>query len=97
MTNAAPSKQLGLVILAAVFVIAGSMSIPEVRNLALKSLQSLRMQKVQAVNANFSQFADANRGNDPCTCPGSAGCPFKPFLRITCTSICKIQIQSTIN
>ncbi|MBZ5660831.1 MAG: hypothetical protein LAO08_10530 [Acidobacteriia bacterium] len=60
MTNAAPSKQLGLVILAAVFVIAGSMSIPEVRNLALKSLQSLRMQKVQAVNANFSQFADAN-------------------------------------
>ena len=30
------------------------------RNAALKSLQSLRMQKVQAVNANFSQFVDAN-------------------------------------
>ena len=60
MPNTAPSKQLGLLILAVVFVVAGSLSIPGIRNMALKSLQSLRMQKVQAVNANFSQFADAN-------------------------------------
>jgi hypothetical protein len=31
-----------------------------VRNVALKSLQSLRMQKVQAVNADFSPYVDAN-------------------------------------
>lgn len=36
------------------------MAIPAVRNLALKSLQSLRMQKVQAVNADFSPYVDAN-------------------------------------
>src|SRR5665213_953959 len=43
-----------------VIVIAGSLSIPAVRNVALKSLQSLRMQKVQAVNADFSPYVDAN-------------------------------------
>ena len=59
MTPAAPLKRrvwLVLVVVAA----AGSFDIPAVRNAALKSLQSLRMQKVQAVNANFSPFVDAN-------------------------------------
>jgi hypothetical protein len=60
MAAAAPSKRVGLLLLAAVFVVAGSLSIPGIRNMALKSLLSLRLQKVQAVNANFSQFADAN-------------------------------------
>jgi hypothetical protein len=43
-----------------VVVCAAGFSIPAVRNLALKSLQSLRMQKVQAVNADFSPYVDAN-------------------------------------
>ncbi len=38
----------------------GGLSIPAVRNGAVKALGSLRMQKVQSVNANFSQFMDAN-------------------------------------
>lgn len=41
-------------------IIVGCFSIPAVRNAALKSLQSLRMQKVQAVNADFSPYVDAN-------------------------------------
>jgi hypothetical protein len=43
-----------------VVLVAGSLSIPAVRNLGLKSLQSLRMQKVQAVNADFSPYIDAS-------------------------------------
>jgi len=43
-----------------VILAAGSLSLPGVRNLAVKSLQSLRMQKVQAVNADFSPYVDAN-------------------------------------
>jgi hypothetical protein len=39
---------------------AGILSLPTVRTIALKSLQSLRMQKVEAVNVNFSPFVDAN-------------------------------------
>ena len=60
MTNPSASKRGVWLILIAVVVVAGSMSIPGVRNLALKSLQSLRVQKVQAVNANFSPYVDAN-------------------------------------
>lgn len=47
-------------ILVVVAAVAGSLSIPAVRGVAVKSLQSLRMQKVQAVNVNFSPFVDAN-------------------------------------
>ena len=47
-------------VLIAVAAVVGSLSIPAVRTAILKSLQSLRMQKVQAVNANFSPFVDAN-------------------------------------
>src|SRR5271169_6060133 len=43
-----------------VVAIGASLAMPPVRNAALKSLQSLRMQKVQAVNANFSPYIDAN-------------------------------------
>jgi hypothetical protein len=60
MTTAAPSKRRLWLALGVLVVAAGSLSAPGVRNMALKSLQLLRMQKVQAVNANFSQFADAN-------------------------------------
>jgi hypothetical protein len=59
MTTAAPlNRRVWLVLI--VLVAAGSLGIPAVRNATLKSLQSLRMQKVQAVNANFSPFVDAN-------------------------------------
>jgi hypothetical protein len=47
-------------VLIAVVIVAGGLSIPTVRNAAVKSLQSLRMQKVQAVNADFSPYIDAN-------------------------------------
>src|ERR1039458_1184211 len=60
MTTAAASQRRAWLVLAVVAIAAGSLSIPAVRNVALKSLQSLRMQKVQAVNANFSPFVDAN-------------------------------------
>jgi hypothetical protein len=43
-----------------VVLVAGSLSIPAIRNAGLKSLRSLRMQKVQAVNADFSPYVDAN-------------------------------------
>lgn len=60
MTAAKSSKRnIGLVLLV-VILFAGGLTIPAVRNLALKSLQSLRMQKVQAVNADFSPYVDAN-------------------------------------
>jgi hypothetical protein len=60
MTTTAPSNRLVWLVLIVVVLVAGSLSIPTVRNLALKSLQSLRMQKVQAVNADFSPYVDAN-------------------------------------
>src|ERR1039458_5091689 len=60
MTTAAGSQRRVWLVLIVVAIAAGSLSIPAVRNVALKSLQSLRMQKVQAVNANFSPFVDAN-------------------------------------
>src|ERR1700722_6644107 len=47
-------------VLIAVAAVVGSLSIPAVRPATLKSRQSLLMQKVQAVNANFSPFVDAN-------------------------------------
>jgi hypothetical protein len=60
MMAAAPSQRRIWLVLIVVVVIAGSFGIPTVRNLALKSLRSLRMQKVQAVNADFSPYVDAN-------------------------------------
>ena len=60
MTTAASSKRNVWLVLIVVVVVAGSLSIPAVRNVAVKSLQSLRMQKVQAVNADFSPYVDAN-------------------------------------
>jgi hypothetical protein len=60
MTTSAPSKKRIWLALVVLVVVAGSLGIPAIRNIALKSLGSLRMQKVQAVNANFSPFVDAN-------------------------------------
>ena len=60
MTAAASSQRRIWLVLIVVLVAAGSLSIPALRNVALKSLQSLRMQKVQAVNADFSPYVDAN-------------------------------------
>ncbi len=60
MTTVAPSRRRVWLVLIVVVVIAGGLSIPAVRNVALKSLQSLRMQKVQAVNADFSPYVDSN-------------------------------------
>jgi hypothetical protein len=60
MATASPSKRRIWLILIVVVLVAGSLSIPAVRNLGLKSLQSLRMQKVQAVNADFSPYIDAS-------------------------------------
>jgi hypothetical protein len=57
---AASSKRSVWLVLIVVVVVAGGLSIPAVRNVAVKSLQSLRMQKVQAVNADFSPYVDAN-------------------------------------
>jgi hypothetical protein len=60
MTTIAPSNRLVWLVLIVVVLVAGSLSVPAVRNVAMKSLQSLRMQKVQAVNADFSPYVDAN-------------------------------------
>ena len=60
MTAATSSRRGVWVVLIVVVVCAAGFGIPAVRNLALKSLQSLRMQKVQAVNADFSPYVDAN-------------------------------------
>jgi len=60
MTTSVPWKRSVWLALIVVAAAAGSLNIPAVRNAALKSMQSLRMQKVQAVNANFSPFVDAN-------------------------------------
>jgi hypothetical protein len=60
MTTEASSKRRFWLPLVVLVIAAGSLSIPAVRNVALKSLQSLRMQKVQAVNADFSPYVDAN-------------------------------------
>ena len=58
--NRGSSNRGVLLVLAALVIVAGCFGIPGVRNAALKSLQSLRMQKVQAVNADFSPYVDAN-------------------------------------
>src|SRR6202049_2413307 len=60
MATAASSKRNVWLVLIVVVIVAGSLSIPAVRNAAVKSLQSLRMQKVQAVNADFSPYVDAS-------------------------------------
>ena len=60
MTAATSSQKSIWLILLVIVIAGGSLSIPAVRNVALKSLQSLRMQKVQAVNADFSPYVDAN-------------------------------------
>ena len=60
MTAAASSKKGVWLILLVVVIVAGGLGIPAIRNVALKSLQSLRVQKVQAVNADFSPYVDAN-------------------------------------
>jgi hypothetical protein len=60
MTAAASSRRGLWVVLIIVVVCVVGLSIPGVRNLAVKSMQSLRVQKVQAVNADFSQYVDAN-------------------------------------
>jgi hypothetical protein len=60
MATASSSKRRVWLILIVAVLVAGSLSIPAVRNLGLKSLQSLRMQKVQAVNADFSPYIDAS-------------------------------------
>jgi hypothetical protein len=58
MATASSSRRIWLP-LVIVVIIAGGLAIPAVRNAGLKSLQSLRMQKVQAVNADFSPYVDA--------------------------------------
>jgi hypothetical protein len=60
MATAGRSQGRVWLILIVVVIIVGSLSLPSVRNVALKSLQSLRMQKVQAVNADFSPYVDSN-------------------------------------
>jgi hypothetical protein len=60
MTAAASSRRGFWVLLTIALVCSVGLGIPGVRNLAVKSLQSLRVQKVQAVNADFSQYVDAN-------------------------------------
>ena len=60
MSTDLPSKSRVWIPLVVLVIVAGSLIIPGVRNAALKSLQSLRMQKVQAVNADFSPYVDAN-------------------------------------
>ncbi len=60
MATAAPSQRPVKLAIIVLVIAAGSLSIPAVRDLAIKSLQSLRMQKVQAVNADFSPYVDAN-------------------------------------
>src|SRR6202040_616127 len=60
MTATASSRRRVWLLLLVVVIFAGGLSIPAIRNMALKSLQSLRMQKVQAVNADFSPYVDAN-------------------------------------
>jgi hypothetical protein len=60
MTTAAPMQRRAWLVLIVVVIVVGSMSVPPIRNAVLKTLGTLRMQKVQAVNANFSPFVDAN-------------------------------------
>lgn len=60
MTAASASQRRVWLLLIVVVLVAGSLSIPAIRNAGLKSLRSLRMQKVQAVNADFSPYVDAN-------------------------------------
>src|SRR5260370_4509298 len=60
MATAAPSQRRVWLVLIVLVVAAGSLAIPRGRNVLMKSLRSLRMQKVQAVNADFSPYIDAS-------------------------------------
>src|ERR1700730_893589 len=60
MTTAATSQKRVWLVLIVVVVVAGGLTIPRGRNVLMKSLRSLRVQKVQAVNADFSPYVDAN-------------------------------------
>src|SRR5665213_69669 len=60
MSTAASTNRGTRLVLIVVAVIVVIVSIPATRNAALKSLQSLRMQKVQTVNADFSSYVDPN-------------------------------------
>jgi len=60
MTTAPSSNRAVWLVLIVLVIVVGAFSIPAVRNLAFGSLQSLRMQKVQAVNADFSSYVDTN-------------------------------------
>jgi hypothetical protein len=60
MMTAAPSTRPVWLILIVLVIVIGGLSFPAVRQVGLKSLQSLRMQKVQAVNADFSPYVDSN-------------------------------------
>ena len=60
MTTAASSQKRVWLVLIVVVVVAGGLTIPRGRNVLMKSLRSLRVQKVQAVNADFSPYIDAN-------------------------------------
>jgi hypothetical protein len=60
MTAGVASRKRMWVGLFIVAVCVASLAIPAVRSAALKSLESLRIQKVQAVNVNFSPFVDAS-------------------------------------
>ncbi len=60
MATAGRSQRGIWLILIVAVIVVGSLSLPSVRNVAMKSLRSLRMQKVQAVNADFSPYVDSN-------------------------------------
>lgn len=60
MATTSSSNRVTWLVLIVAFIIVVGLSIPASRNAALKSLQSLRMQKVQAVNADFSPYVDPN-------------------------------------
>lgn len=59
MSGESSSKRGVWVVLIVAVIVASGLASPSVRNAAMKSLQSLRMQKVQAVNADFSSYVDA--------------------------------------
>ena len=60
MTATSSSRRGVWAVLIVAAVCSVALSVPGVRNLAVKSVQSLRMQKVQAVNADFSPYVDSN-------------------------------------
>jgi hypothetical protein len=60
MTSATPSRKPAWVALAIAALVVASLAIPAVRSAVFRALESLRIQKVQAVNVNFSPFVDAS-------------------------------------